>query len=212
MLLTLVVTIIVNCFNHGPARFLLFKVLNNILPVVLILDILISFNTGFIKNGKIIFNRKAANYEYIMTIYFYCDVIAFIFSILRIIFDNTIYSSVTVFDYIVFIKLTTASYTDSLFRKYIIKSFEFLLLYEVIKNFIILALLSHIIGSFYFYIDVIMYEEGWFQTNQLWVFSAYAYQNIYTSDFSIQYTYAYYVACVTLSGTAYGDIVPLNPY
>lgn len=112
----------------------------------------------------------------------------------------------------IFIKLTTAYFLDMLFKKYIIKSFNVALFYEVCKNFLILATVCHIIGSFYFYIDVLMYKAGWYETSQLWIFSSYAYQNIYTSNFWIQYTYSYYVTCVTLSGTAYGDIVPLNPH
>ena len=68
----------------------------------------------------------------------------------------------------------TAYYTDSLLRKYVIKSFTVFLYYEVAKNFIILALLCHIIGSFYFYIDVLMYENGWYPQNQLWIFNSYA--------------------------------------
>lgn len=119
---------------------------------------------------------------------------------------------ITIFHYLIFIKLTTAYFLDSLFKKYIIKSFNVALLYEVFKNFLILATVCHIIGSFYFYIDVLMYESGWYGTSQLWIFSSYAYPNIYTSDFWIQYTYSYYIACVTLSGTAYGDIIPLNPH
>lgn len=31
------------------------------MPIVLIFDIVISFNVGFIKNGKIILNRRQAN-------------------------------------------------------------------------------------------------------------------------------------------------------
>lgn len=61
MLIDLVLTVIVNCFRHNTSRTVLFQIINNILPIILILDILISFNTGFIKNGKIILNRAAAN-------------------------------------------------------------------------------------------------------------------------------------------------------
>lgn len=61
MLVDLVLTVIVNCFRHNTSRTVLFQVINNILPAILILDILISLNTGFIKNGKIILNRAAAN-------------------------------------------------------------------------------------------------------------------------------------------------------
>lgn len=112
----------------------------------------------------------------------------------------------------VFIKLAKIYYIDSLFRKYVIKSFTALLYYEVVKNFFLMALLCHVIGSFYFYIDVLMYENGWYQKPELWVFSSYAFADIYDQEFWIQYTYSYYIACVTLSGTAYGDIVPLNPH
>jgi len=212
MLTDLVLTVIVNCYDHGPSRVVLFQAINYLLPVILISDIAISFNVGIIKNGKIILNRRAANREYVMTIYFYCDIITLVMSFLQIIFQNTFMKDVNIFHYIIFIKLTTAYFLDSLIKKYVIKSFNALLFYEVCKNFVILAVISHLIGSFYFYIDVLMYQNNWYGTNQLWIFNSYAYSNIYTSDFWIQYTYSYYVACVTLSGTAYGDIIPLNPH
>ncbi len=212
MLMDLILTVIVTCFNHDASEFILFHIVNNLLPIVLIFDILISLNTGFIKNGKIILNRKAANKEYFATVYFFCDVIALITSILQIGFQYSFMPEITLFNYLIFIKLTTAFFLDSLFRKYVIKSFNGFIAYEVGKNFIILATLCHIIGSFYFYIDVLMYNNGWYTTDQLWIFNSYAWSPIYTSDFWIQYTYSYYVACVTLSGTAYGDILPLNPY
>ena len=96
------------------------------------------------------------------TVYFYCDVITLLTSILQIILQNTVFKEITLFHYIIFIKLTTAYFLDSLIRKYVIKSFNAMLLYEVFKNFIILSIISHIIGSFYFYIDVLMYQNGWY--------------------------------------------------
>jgi hypothetical protein len=90
MLTDLILTIIVQCFNNTATKHVLFQVINNILPIIQIIDILISFNTGFIKNGKIILNRKAANYEYVTTVYFYCDVIALVMSLLQVVFQNTI--------------------------------------------------------------------------------------------------------------------------
>jgi len=56
----------------------------------MICDIAISLNTGFIKSGKIILQRSSANYEYLTTVYFYCDIIALIMSILQVIFQKTI--------------------------------------------------------------------------------------------------------------------------
>ena len=162
ILIDLVLTVIVNCFDHSTSKIILSQVINNLMPIILIFDILISFNVGFIKNGKIILNRKAANKEYMTTVYFYCDVITLLTSILQIILQNTVFKEITLFHYIIFIKLTTAYFLDSLIRKYVIKSFNAMLLYEVFKNFIILSIISHIIGSFYFYIDVLMYQNGWY--------------------------------------------------
>lgn len=90
MFTAFVMTILVNCFSHDYTKTILFEVVNNLMPVVLSLDILISLNTGFIKNGKIILNREAANIEYISTVYFYCDMIALVTSIMQISFQNTI--------------------------------------------------------------------------------------------------------------------------
>jgi hypothetical protein len=61
VLADLVLTVIVNCFNDENSKVVLFEFINIAMPIVLIFDILISFNVGFIKNGKIILDRKAAN-------------------------------------------------------------------------------------------------------------------------------------------------------
>jgi hypothetical protein len=87
VIIDLVLTVLVNCFDHGPTKDVLFYFMNFAMPIVLILDIIISFNVGFIKNGKIILNRKAANKEYMATVYFYCDVLALISSIMQIAFQ-----------------------------------------------------------------------------------------------------------------------------
>ncbi len=87
VIVDLILTVIVNCFDHGPSKDVLFYFINFTMPIVLILDIIISFNVGFIKNGKIILNRKAANKEYMSTVYFYCDILALINSIMQIAFQ-----------------------------------------------------------------------------------------------------------------------------
>jgi hypothetical protein len=87
VIIDLILTVIVNCFNHIPSKDVLYYFIDFAMPVVLILDIMISFNVGFIKNGKIILNRKAANKEYMSTIYFYCDILALLNSILQIAFQ-----------------------------------------------------------------------------------------------------------------------------
>jgi hypothetical protein len=54
-------TIIVICYDNDSARFVLFSVLDYIMLFILILDLIITLNTGIIKNGKILLDRKNAN-------------------------------------------------------------------------------------------------------------------------------------------------------
>jgi hypothetical protein len=54
-------TIIVVCFNNDSAKFALFQVVDYIMPAVLFIDLMVSLNTGYIKNGKILLDRKNAN-------------------------------------------------------------------------------------------------------------------------------------------------------
>lgn len=69
----------------------------------------------------------------------------------------------------------------------------------------------HIIGCMFFKLDLILIRLGWYPKDMLWVYNAYAYNNIIDLEYSYQYFYCFYFAVATLSGVAYGDITPLNP-
>ncbi len=47
-------------------------------------------------------------------------------------------------------------------KKYVIKSGSVLLYYQAAKNFVLLALLCHTIGSFYFLLSSYLYENGYY--------------------------------------------------
>ena len=81
----------------------------------------------------------------------------------------------------------------------------------MVKNLLLLALVCHTIGSFFFYIDLEMIDSGWYTPERRWVQGSYCYQNIVDLPVGWQYAYSFYYAVVTLSGTAYGDLTPLNP-
>lgn len=99
---------------------------------------------------------------------------------------------------------------DKLIKKYVLKSASLILYYQMVKNLILLALLCHTIGSFFFYIDVLMIENDWYTPDRRWVQGSYCFNNIIDLPVGWQYAYAFYYAVVTMSGTAYGDLTPLN--
>ena len=110
----------------------------------------------------------------------------------------------------IYIKIVKTSEFDNLIKKYIIKSPGLNLLYEMLKNLILLIIVCNVIGSFFFYLDLVLIDDGWYSHDQLWVYSSYCYPNIIDLPFIDKYTYSFYYAVVTMSGTAYGDLVPLN--
>ena len=81
----------------------------------------------------------------------------------------------------------------------------------MVKNLILLTLVCHTIGSFFFYLDLVLIENQWYPTEDLWIKNSYAYLDIQSLPVGYQYAYGFYYAVITLSGTAYGDLVPLNP-
>ena len=100
---------------------------------------------------------------------------------------------------------------DELIRKYGFKSSNMLFAYLISKHLILLIMVIHFVGSFFFYLDIKLIELGWYPQDMLWVFNSYAYSGIIDLPKYWQYCYSFYYAAVTLSGVAYGDLTPLNP-
>lgn len=93
---------------------------------------------------------------------------------------------------------------------YVIQSKKLQLGYQIVKYLILLVLVCHIIGSFFFYLDMELINLGWYEPEQLWIYNSYAHTNIVDLPIIWQYGYSFYYAIITLSGTAYGDLTPLN--
>lgn len=68
------VTIIVICYEDITARIILYEYINIMVFPLLIIDILLTFNTGFIQDGKMILVRKNIAKKYIKSIFFFVDV------------------------------------------------------------------------------------------------------------------------------------------
>jgi len=124
-----VLTIMVQCFVDYPKlSTILYDYFDIILVILLVLDILYTFNTCTIKKGVVIFNRKEIALNYIKSIFFWVDVLSLIVSILQLALNNRD-NYHTAYNFIVFIKIIKVYLFDKNIKRYALKSFNALLFY-----------------------------------------------------------------------------------
>lgn len=153
-------TIVVQCFRNSSANVILYIYFDKLMPFVFLTDILISFNTCFMRNGIVVYSRKQIAKNYVQTIYFYVDIISLIASIIQFL-HNSEETYDPAFNFVVFVKIIKVYHFDKLITRYALTSFNVLLIYQVLKNIFLLAFLCHIMGSFFFYLDILLIEAQW---------------------------------------------------
>lgn len=166
----------------------------------------ISFNTSFIENGRIITNKSTLRIRYIRSVIFPLDLLVAVVTIVQI----STQASYPFLNFIVYIKIIKLPKFDTLITMYVLRSQNVKLAYYIFKHLILLVMVCHLIGSFFFYLDIKLVQIGWYSQDDLWIYSSYAYGNIVDLPAVWQYAYSFYYAAVTLSGVAYGDLTPLN--
>lgn len=205
-------TILVTCFPSDTfLGEILYHYFDRILVILLVLDILFSLNTCIIRKGVVISERKAIAADYLKSVFFIVDVVSLVFSILQLIF-NSVKNYQNYYNFIVFIKIVKVYQFDRNIKRYGLKSFNSLLIYEILKNIAFLALMCHVIGCFAYLLDYnLMTEDYYNNMGVYWLVNSFAYSNLYLESFWVRYTYSFYYSTSILSGIAYGDLVPLNP-
>ena len=146
-----------------------------------------------------------------MSWYFVLDMLTVVVAICKIILRYGFDYQISALNFLILIKVLKAAGYDRLITKYVIRSTTGLLFYVMLKNLVLLTFICHTIGSFFFFIDLRLIELKWYPDSMLWVKSSYAYEDILSLPLFYQYSYSFYYAVITLTGTAYGDLTPLNP-
>lgn len=105
---------------------------------------------------------------------------------------------------------------DQNIKKYGLKSFNSLLIYEIVKNIVFLSLICYTLGAFFYLIDYNLYQNMTYpmsgpNRNPYWIIGSSSYPMIIDQNLWVKVTYCYYYTIVLLSGVAYGDLVPQNP-
>ena len=124
-----IVTIMVQCFeSYYNVHLILYYGFDNVLILILILDILMSFNTCYVKKGVVIYDRKEIANQYIGSLNFWIDLISLLVSIVQVAVNREENYS-TVYNFIVFIKVVKMYSFDKNIKRYALKSFNSLLIY-----------------------------------------------------------------------------------
>jgi hypothetical protein len=123
-------------------------------------DILVTFNTSFIKNGELITDKRSITENYAKSIYFIFDVSALICVIYQMSIHYSSKDEIDILHFLILVKFFKMKQFDLLIEKYWIRSKKWALLYAILKHLLLLVLLCHIIGSFFFLLDVKLANEG----------------------------------------------------
>lgn len=152
LLVDFALTVLVQCFQEDFLDDLLYHYLDRLLIMVLALDILYSFNTCCIRKGVVIASRREIAKQYVHSLYFWTDAFSLLVSIMQAsLNDRSNYE--TAFNFVVFVKVIKVYQFDRNIKRYALKTFNALLVYEILKNIIFLALLCHVMGCFFYLID-----------------------------------------------------------
>ena len=219
ILVDFVITVMTLCYeSYYHIQDILYNYFDRIMVVVMALDILITFNTCQIFKGEIISNRKEIAWFYFKSRYFWVDVSCFIISVFQVGYNtNKNYS--TGFNFFIFAKVIKVYEFDKNIKRYALKSFDSLLIYEILKNIVFLSLICYTLGAFIYLIDYNLLQNNYYPTggagnlnpNPYWIVGSTSLPNIIDQDLWVKISYSYYFIIVLLSGVAYGDLVPQNP-
>lgn len=77
-------------------------------------------------------------------------------------FLNSLKNYHTFYNFLVFIKIVKVYQFDRNIKKYGLKSFNTLLIYEILKNIVFLVLLCHIIGCFAYLLDYNLIMQNYY--------------------------------------------------
>ena len=174
--------------------------------IFLSIDMFLSCNTAFFKNGMIERSRIRIFIHYFKKRIFLDMITLFpilLDLILRKWFEYDDYASLVLFHYLkflFFLKMTTMNeITKRINERFLLKE-KFQNIIALFKVFCVSILVAHLFACFWYFASV----ES--KSDSTWLSKA----NLMQSPWDIKYLYAMYWACVTMMTVGYGDITPQN--
>lgn len=179
--------------------------------LVLIVDVFVTLNKGFYRQGVLVFNRKEI-YRHYLRQHLAIDMLALIVVMM------SFFSGAFLVNYIkilFLLKLYNFHVIDVSFQRVLQFHRTRSTVYMVSRLIVIMIMLCHYLGGIFYAIDLFVYNNNFYGPNTpswCWLYNAQAYgQMILNLPWFLQYEYAMYWSLATMTTIAYGDITPLNP-
>ncbi|EAR93635.2 cation channel family protein (macronuclear) [Tetrahymena thermophila SB210] len=172
--------------------------------VILILDMLFTFNTGVVEKGNVIFDRKKAAKIYLKK-NFIMDLLALLplFMFYLDIKLEGLYSLVIYFQ--ILMKLFVLSDTFNRLTYYLSYQKNMKNIVDLVKLVFIIACVCHIFCLFWHGLAIYEINQG---SNTTWL----QYRGIQDADVFTRYVQSFYYLAVTMITVGYGDITPQTTY
>jgi hypothetical protein len=179
--------------------------------LVLILDIFVSLNRGFYRQGILILDRKEIYRHYLRT---HCIIDLTGLIVVMMCFFSGSY----VLNYIkilFLLKLFNLYLIDQTLQRVLQFHRTRSTAYLVTRLIMIMVMGCHYLGGIFYAIDLYVYNTNYYGPNTpawCWLYNAQAYsQMVIYLPWYLQYEYTMYWSLATMTTIAYGDITPLNP-
>lgn len=175
--------------------------------IVFIVDIFLMLNKGYFSEGILIMDRKRILSNY-LKYHFLIDSLTVLILFLCLVTKSYALNWAKLW---LILKLYSLSKIDQIYQRKLQVHRLRKTIYVIARLLLIVLLLSHVMGLFFYSLDYYIYINGIYAPQYCWLVASTAYTGIIYQDWSIQYLYSLYWGVNTMTTISYGDIAGGNP-
>jgi hypothetical protein len=175
--------------------------------IVMCVDMFLMLNKGYFSEGILIMDRKRILSNY-LKYHFIIDFLTILILFLCLVTQSYGLNWAKLW---MVAKLYSLSKIDKIYQRKLQVHRVRKTIYVITRLLLIVLLLSHVMGLFFYALDYYIYINGIYAPQFCWLYSSTAYTGIIDQPWSIQYLYSLYWGVNTMTTISYGDIAGNNP-